>query len=238
MATCTDSLARGCISQGSLRAAVFTLALAAMFTGEASAQSGKAMDPGSRLNKIVGAISQIKDGGLIGNAWFYGKDGCFVVTNYHVAFGKAKRSVKHPLTGKDVEKLVLVDNPGVGHPVTLNFDLNPKTNEFTRRVSAAVAAFGNYEEGTVDGIAEDIVLLRLNQCAGSDYAGIEVDRTEANQRNPAGHLLMVSSTRTADGKTIVASQSGCKATEETPGAGLIGHSCETSEGTSGSMMLA
>lgn len=163
------------------------------FVAEVSAQSRKPVDPHSRFNKIVGEVTPIKGDGMRGNAWFYGTGGCFAVTNYHVAFGKTKRIDKHPVTGNNVERIILVDHPGVGHRVTFNFDLNTKTQEFSRTANATVVAFGSYEQGTISGIREDIVLLRIDPCAGADYVGMEMDRSIDKTKTPTVMLMTVSS---------------------------------------------
>lgn len=217
---------------------LLVLVLIFISVGEADAQTRKPVDPKSRLNKIVAEVSQINEGNLVGSAWFYGENGCYAVTNYHVAFGQTKRTYKHPRTGKEVQKIVLVNNPGPGHKVNLSFDLNPKLKEYTRTVVATVVAFGNFEQGTIDGVAEDLALLRLTPCVGPDYAGLEVDRSEVNQKTPPGRLTTVSSMRTPESKIVIATQEVCWALAETPGAGLVGHNCESFDGMSGSMLLA
>lgn len=207
-------------------------------SGSAFAQSTIPSQAPNRFHKIVGEVSQLNDGNVVGNSWFYGKDGCYVVTNFHVAFGKSKKTIKHKVTGAEIERLVLVDNPGLGHKVKLNFDFNPKTQSFSRTAVATVAAFGIFEEDTILGIREDIALLRLDTCAGSEYAGLDIDRSVENQKNPQGNITMISSMRSPDGKTFIGRLNGCRATAETPGAGVVATNCATSPGMSGAMMLS
>lgn len=192
----------------------------------------------SRFNKIVGEVSQLKDGNTVGNSWFYGDGGCYAVTNFHVAFGKGKKTIKHKVTGADFERIVLVDHPSLGHKVKLNFDFDPETQSFSRTAVATVAAFGIFEEDTILGIREDIALLRLDECAGREFAGLEVDRSPENQKNPQGNIAIISSMRSSDGKTFIGTTGACRAMEETPGAGVVATNCATVPGMSGAMLLS
>ena len=221
-----------------LRIGLAALLLAACSAVSSQPTAYKPVDAQSRFNKIIGEVSQLKDGNLVGNAWFYGKDGCHVVTNFHVAFGKTKKIERHKVTGEEFERVLLVDNPARGHRTRLNFDFDPKSQAFSRSVVAEVVAFGNYEQGSIAGIREDIALLRLEQCAGPEYAGLDMDRADENQKNPPGRMMIFSSLRSADGKVLIGSFEGCRATVKTPGAGLVGSSCPTHDGMSGSMMIS
>ena len=100
----------------------------------------------------------------MGNAWFYGSDGCFVITNFHVAFGQTKKSVRIEPTGKVINRVVLVDNPRSGHEVRFGYDFNAATGDFVRAAIGTVVAFGIYEEGSIAGMREDVAVLRLEKC--------------------------------------------------------------------------
>jgi hypothetical protein len=195
------------------------------------------LDPSHPVFKMVGEVSQIRDGNLVGNAWFHGKDGCFAVTNYHVAYGKGKSKLTNKVTGEKVERIDLVENQAVGHKVKFDFDFDSASSSYRRTSIATVVALGNYDDQSMSGAREDIVILRLETCAGPSHAGLETDRTAENERNPQGRMLIVSSSRSPEGRKFIGIFKGCRATIQTPGAGLVGTSCPTRDGMSGSMLI-
>lgn len=158
------------------------------------------------------------------------------MTNFHVAFGKTKQAVI--VRGKQINRLVLVNNPVVGHKVKLEFDFDLNTGEFQRTAVATVVASGIYEEGSIAGMREDLALLQLAPCAGKDFAGLELDRSQKNQKNPPGNLMIVGSLRSPEGKRFIGIRTGCRSTVETPGAGIVATSCDLVDGMSGSMLIS
>lgn len=127
--------------------------------GQESAR--KPVDPSGPFAKLVGQITQAgPSDGAFANGFIVGAEGCHILTNFHVAFGKAK----DPKTG-EVE---MVDRVDVGHLVHFAFDLDSKTGKFKRTMRAKVVDFGNYEAGTSRGFLGDLALLRLRQIRQAD----------------------------------------------------------------------
>ncbi len=199
----------------------------------ADVSARKPADPKNQFTKLVGHITQLNsaDPRIYGNAFVVGNDGCFVLTNAHVAFGTGKRDFE---TG-EVE---LIENIDVGHAVNFSFDLDSKAGKFQKKIKAKVVEFGNYESGTSRGIIGDIAILRLESCLGKSYAGLEIDRPAATKRIPIGNLMTVSATRDEQsGRIEVLVEQGCKSLPDTPATGLVLSTCENPPGTSGSMLL-
>lgn len=199
----------------------------------ADVSARKPADPKNQFTKLVGHITQLNsaDPRIYGNAFVVGNDGCFVLTNAHVAFGTGKRDFE---TG-EVE---LIENIDVGHAVNFSFDLDSKAGKFQKKIKAKVVEFGNYESGTSRGIIGDIAILRLESCLSKSYAGLEIDRPAATKRIPIGNLMTVSATRDEQsGRIEVLVEQGCKSLPDTPATGLVLSTCENPPGTSGSMLL-
>lgn len=191
----------------------------------------KPMDPKSPnpFAKLVGEISQLPSSGgnLVGNAFVVGRDGCNILTNFHVAFGKTK----------DAEgNVTLFEKTEVGHTVTFSLDLDSKTGKFKRQMKAKVIEYGNYQSGTTRGFLGDVAVLQLESCLGKEYAGPELDRPEPTKRSPTGKLTTVSTSRDESGKNQILIQEGCRA-ENTPVTGMLVSNCEIVPGMSGSMVL-
>ena len=195
----------------------------------AVAQSRQPVDPMSPFAKLTGQLSQTPGSSAFGNAFIVGQDGCHILTNFHVAFGKSK----DPKTGE----IKFVDNIDVGHTVYFAFDLDARTGKFQRTMKAKVVEYGDYEAGTAPGMLGDIALLRLETCLGPKYAGIEIDRPAPGKRVPTGELMTISSSRDASGKNEVLVEEGCHALPFTAVTGIILASCESVPGMSGAMIL-
>lgn len=189
----------------------------------------KTINPQAPYAKITGQISQPGNKNFYGNGFIVGRDGCNVLTNFHVAFG----------TNKNVEtgEVETVDNPSVGHEVVFAYDLDAKSGKFTKTMKAKVVEFGNYEPGTTRGLVGDVTLLRLETCLGPAYAGPELDRPDSKKRVPAGRLKLVSSLRATDGKNEMFVEEGCRAHENSRVTGLFTSNCHSQPGMSGAMIL-
>lgn len=191
----------------------------------------KVADPKGRFTKLVGELTQIKDAKGAGNAFIVGAQGCHIVSNFHVAFGKSK----DPKTGE----IEIVENADVGHKVNFAFDLDAKTGKFKRSMKATVVEFGNYEADTKTGLLGDLAILRLDSCLGREFAGPELDRPDTAKSVPSGKLMTVSTSRKATDprQSEILVEEGCKADSQTPIGGVMVSNCETPPGTSGSMVL-
>lgn len=210
---------------------IWNLALALILVTPAIADESrrKPADPSGPFARLTGQITQTtpSDEGF-GNGFIVGAEGCHVLTNFHVAFGKSA----NPTTG-EVE---MVDNVAIGHAVNFSFDLDPKTGEFRKTIRAKVVEFGNYELFTSRGFLGDLALLRLESCIGKDYGQLEIDRPDGGKRLPNGKLMTVSSAR-VDGKNEVLVEEGCRARPATAITGMMLSDCESVPGMSGSMIL-
>lgn len=190
----------------------------------------KPVDPKGTFAKLTGQVTQTgpSDGGF-GNAFIVGAEGCHILTNFHVAFGKA--------TDAKTGEIEMVDDVAVGHTVNFAFDLDAKTGKFKRTLKAKVVEFGNYEPGTSRGFLGDIALLRLDDCLGKEYGQLEIDRPPTGKLLPTGKLMTVSSSRNSSGKNEVLIEDGCKAAGATSVTGMMLTNCESVPGMSGSMIL-
>ena len=183
----------------------------------------------SPFTKNIGEVAnETPEGTFVGDAWFIGSDGCNIVTNFHVALGRG--------VSKD-DRTLIVKPPFLGRTAEFHYAVNQKTGAFTRKTIAVVTDFGNYEQGTMSGLRSDLAVMRLKECAGKDYLGLEVDQSEENQENPPGKLMTLSHLRTDDGRRRVAVQTDCSATIRNPSPGIVAHSCEVVGGMSGSPVL-
>ncbi len=201
-----------------------------LYADSASAQNRKSVDPRGAFAKLTGHLTQI-DGplGPYGNGFIVGADGCHVLTNFHVAFGKS--------TDGETGVVQLVDNFKIGHAVDFSFELDAKSGKFSKTVKAKVVEFGNYEAGTSRGFLGDIALLRLETCAGKDYGHLEIDRPADGKTLPTGMLMTVSAGRNTAGKNEILIEEGCRSESMTPVTGMILSNCEAVPGMSGSMLL-
>ena len=190
----------------------------------------KPVDPTGAFAKLTGQITQSgPSDGAFANGFIIGAEGCHILTNFHVAFGKAK----DPKTGE----IEMVDRVEVGHLVNFAFDLDSRTGKFKRTMKAKVVDFGNYEAGTSRGFLGDLALLRLESCLGREYGYLEVDRPAEGKFLPMGKLKTVSSSRNSRGENEVLVEEGCLADNATTVVGMMLASCEIVGGMSGSMIL-
>ncbi len=212
--------------------ALSLLAILVLMSASAMAESTgrKVVDPESNpYAKLVGELTQAKDVKGAGNAFIVGSEGCHIVTNYHVAFGKSK-DVK---TGE----IEIVDNADVGHVVNFAFDLDGKTGKFKRQMKAKVIDFGNYEATSTRGLVGDLAILKLESCLGKGFAGPELDRPERGKFVPIGSLITISSSSDNKGLNAIQVEEDCVAQPKTPIAGVFLSNCYIESGMSGSMIL-
>lgn len=208
------------------------LALAVLVANPVSAQisSRKTINPEGQFAKLTGQIAQAgPSDGEFANGFIIGTEGCHILTNFHVAFGKAKDS--------NTGVVEMVDDVKVGHRVNFAFDLDATSGKFKRTVIARVVEFGNYEAGTSRGFLGDIALLRLEMCLGEEYGHLEIDRPGSNKILPTGKLMTVSSSRNLSGKNEILAEEGCRPDNATTIVGMMLASCEIVGGMSGSMIL-
>lgn len=216
-----------------LKLLILATGLVLMASSPALAQSTgrKVADPNGRFAKITGELTQIKDPQGAGNAFVIGAQGCYIASNFHVAFAKSK----DPVTGK----VEILENADVGHTVNFAFDLDAKTGKFKKTVKATVVEFDNYEPETTTGFVDDLVILRLENCLGKEYAGPELDRPEAKKFVPAGRLMTVSTSRKGNdlSRNEILVEEGCRSESVTVIAGAFFLNCHFEPGMSGSMVL-
>lgn len=218
------------VNNATLRTLNLTLAmLLAMPAFGATASPRKPVDPRGMFAKLTGQISQVGQPAGFGNGFVVGAEGCHVLTNFHVAFGKSS----NPQTGETE----MVDTVEVGHTVNFAFDADSKTGNLKRTFKAKVVEFGNYEFGTSRGFTGDIALLRLETCLGKEYGHLEFDRPPVDKKVPTGRLMTVSSARNAANKNEVLVEEGCRAASTTAVSGMMLANCENVAGMSGSMIL-
>ena len=169
----------------------------------AEVSARKPIDPKGQFAKLAGQITQLpgEKTTMWGNAFVVGAEGCHILTNFHVVFGKQM---------DDSGAVELIDNVDVGHAVNFSFDLDAKSGKFKRTMKAKVVEFGNFEEGTSRGLLGDIALLRLENCLGKEYGQLEIDRPENGKLLPTGRLMTINVMKDASGKNVMMSQDTCQ----------------------------
>lgn len=196
----------------------------------ADVSARKPVDPKGSFAKLTGQISQLgQSNSAYGNAFVVGSEGCHVLTNFHVAFGKS--------VDPKTSEVEMVDDVAVGHTVDFSFGLDTKSGKFQETIKAKVIEFGNYESGTARGFLGDIALLKLDRCLGKDFGSLEIDRPATDKLVPTGKLMTVSSSRAAGGKNEVLVEEGCRAVPGTSVTGMMLSNCVNVPGMSGSMIL-
>ncbi len=189
----------------------------------------KVVDPKGPFTKLVGELTQAKDAKMAGNAFVVGAQGCHIVTNFHIAFGKEI----DPETGKTI----IIDGADIGHKVKFAFDLDSKTGKFKKNMKATVVEFGDYDSDTTTGLVGDLALLRLESCLGKEFAGPELDRPTNPKILPTGKLMTVSTSRNAKNQNEILVEEGCLAEKRTHIGGIMVSRCHAEPGMSGSMIL-
>lgn len=196
----------------------------------------KFLDSSHPLAKAVALVSQNANSPA-GNGIVVGSGGCYVLTNFHVAFGKSK----DPKTGR----IEFVDEIRVGHKVLVNLDFDSKAGRFKTAMRGEVVEFGNFEQDTRRGKTEDYALLKLETCVGPGYGLTAFEHDAEGKRYPEGKISTVAF-RELNGKLGIVIQEECPSFEgaagnpaaQAPITGTIATMCDLPPGTSGSMLLA
>ncbi len=178
------------------------------------------------IAKSLGVITQTGSSSY-GNATVI--DRCHVLTNFHVAFGKAK----DPITGK----IEIFDDPQVGRRMDFSYDLDSAKGVLLRKTKATVIEFDDYSPGVGQGMVRDKALLRLDECLDDHFVNVTLDRPGAEQRVPQGNLIALGLTKEA-GKFRVLMFPSCPSDPATIITGLFLANCGMPRGTSGSMILS
>lgn len=178
------------------------------------------------LRKILVQVGQV-DGNpfAVGNGFIVDREGCYVLTNFHVAFGKGKT-----LSGETE----LVEEIAVGHAVTVNADLNPETGLFNRTLRGRVADFGNYKNNR-HGWRNDLAMVRLDSCLGKGYGELtRLEVPEGGEQGPQTLIATLSLQKVAETRSALFLQERCLAGSDPSVAGLFFQTCEAVPGMSGS----
>lgn len=211
---------------GSRFVANLLLSTAFLSAAHGAAEGRKQIDPSAHpLAKSVVQIGQVGGKTMsVGNGLVVGKDGCHVLTNYHVAFGKGR--------AKD-GSIQLVDKVETGHVVEVGVDLNANTGKFNRTMKARVVEFKNFtrQRGF---LKNDLAMLKLDECLGKAYGLARFEMPDKSVKVPQTVLSTLSLTKTSITTTGLFYEAQCVAGATTPIAGLFFQSCETIAGMSGS----
>ena len=176
--------------------------------------------------KAIVQIGQIGGNPLfVANGVVVGKDGCHVLTNYHVAFGKGRAQ------DGSVE---MVDKVETGHVVEVGVDLNASTGKFGRTIKARVVEFGNFKANSPGFIKNDLAMLKLDECLGKAYGLARFEMPDKSVKVPQTVLSTLNLTKTSAATTGLFYEAQCVAGATTPIAGLFAQSCVSIPGTSGS----
>lgn len=197
----------------------------------------KFLDSSHPLAKAVVVVDQVGNSGLAANGFVVGAGGCYVMTNFHIAFGKSK----DPVTNR----VELVDKVQVNHEVSVSVDFDSKAGRFKRALKAKVIEYGNYEGETRRGTTEDYALLKLENCLGPGYGITAFELDAESKRVPSGKISTVALTY-LDEKLGIVMEDGCPPFESVKGrpsavaplTGMTVTNCQFKGGMSGSMLLA
>ncbi len=212
---------------------LLAIALMACALAHAETSGRKVVDPKSvPYGHIAGELTIPGKPRLVANAFLVGAEGCHIIANYHSVFADNI----DPVT----KKINLVKPRSVrapGYEVDFAFDLDGSTGKFQRRAKAVAIELGGFEQDTTEGLTQDMVLLRLNTCAGKSFAGPELDHPEPLEFVPTGKLTTISTRRKDKDTAELLVESGCVSAEKTTTAGLFLSNCYSKAGMSGSMVL-
>lgn len=186
-------------------------------------QISPADHPFSKMVVEVVSVSTV-----VGNGIVVGEDGCNVLTNFHVAFGKS------------VDRngdILLVDRLETGHVVDVGVDLNPRTGTFNRTIRARVVEFANFRPKDLRSRKHDLAMLRLDTCLGREYGLARFEVPEDGVRVPQSQLQTLSLSKTDAKRSALFFQEKCVSESRSAVAGLFFSNCETKPGMSGSPIL-
>ena len=179
------------------------------------------------IGHLVVQIAPVGVTHIAANGIVIGKNGCYVLTNFHVAFGKDKDR------GGTV---VLVPDIRVGHEVEVKVDLGA-TGTFSRILLAKVIEFGNYRQRDRRSLKHDLALLKLPVCLGPSYGILQFEMPDSEENIPVGELSTLSLKAISERESVLNYERGCKSGADTNIAGIFYQSCETEGGMSGSPVL-
>ena len=154
---------------------------------------------------------------------------CHIATAYHVAFIRGR----NPRTGA-----VEISRPRVGHTAEFLIGPDPRVaSKFAAKARATVVAFGHFSRSDFHGMAGDWAILRLDDCLGKKYGYLNYARPDQDSPMPAGELMTVGFPRSRASQPGITVESGCKARDHGPVAGLVGVDCAFESGMSGGPVL-
>lgn len=183
-------------------------------------------DSGLPILRSVGMLVHPQAGGG-GTAFLVSR--CHIVTAHHVAIPKeTDRATENiePLPGK------------VGHAAEFIIGPHPAIpGRFVARARATVVELGNFSSGTFDGMAGDWAILRLDECLGKKFGFLKYARPGPASPMPRGELMTIGFPRSRARQAGITVETGCKARDHGPVAGLIGVDCAFEAGMSGGPVL-
>ena len=183
-------------------------------------------DPSLPVLRSVGVLHR-PEAGAGGTAFLVSN--CHIATAYHVAFTRGR----NPRTGT-----VEVDRPRIGQTADFLVGLDPNVaSKFSARARASVVAFGPFSRSDFRGMAGDWAILRLDECLGRTYGYLKVARPEPDRPMPTGELMSVGFPRSRASQPGITVESGCRARDHGPVAGLVGVDCGFESGMSGGPVL-
>lgn len=154
---------------------------------------------------------------------------CHIATAYHVAFIKGR----DPRTGA-----VVIGRPRIGHTADFLVGADPRVaSKFAAKTRATVVSFGHFSRSDFQGMAGDWAILRLDDCLGRRYGYLQYARPDRDSAMPAGELVTIGFPRSRARQPGVTVESGCKARDHGPVAGLVGVDCAFENGMSGGPVL-
>ena len=154
---------------------------------------------------------------------------CHIATAYHVAFIDGR----NPRTGS-----IEISGPKIGHTADFLIGPDPKVpSKFAARTRATVVAFGRFSKSDFKGMAGDWAILRLDDCLGRKYGYLKYARPDRKSPMPTGALMTIGFPRSRASQPGITVETGCRARDHGPVAGLVGVDCAFESGMSGGPVL-
>jgi len=184
------------------------------------------LDSSLPIFRSVGMLVQPEEGGG-GTAFLVSS--CHIVTAYHVAIPQRRSTVDGNVgtvrakVGKFAEFVI---GPDPASPGT-----------FATHSRATVVAFGKFSADSFDGMAGDWAILRLDECLGKQFGFLRIARPERDSPMPRGELMTVGFPRSRAKEPGITVETGCRARDHGPVAGLVGVDCAFEAGMSGGPVL-
>lgn len=185
----------------------------------------KAIAPSAHpLAKIIVQVSQVGSATAAANGFVVGADGCHVLTNFHVAFGKGKAA------NGEIE---WVEPIATGHPLDIKLDLQ-SNGTFGKQLKGRVVEYGPYHSDDLFGMSNDFAMVRLDQCLGKEYGVARLDKPEKTVRVPQTAINTISLSQLDAKRSQVYLEEKCVAASRTSISGLFFQTCKSLPGMSGS----